>query len=515
MSAFLTLTNLSLSTPDDRLLCPDLTLTFARERTGIVGQNGTGKSTLLALLGGDHPSMARSGTVGTLVQDWPDHEVLVADALGIADPLAMLARIDAGQGSGADFDAADWSLPSRVEAALDRVGLPPDTRDRRLADLSGGQIVRLGLARLLLDAPDLILLDEPTNNLDAEGRMLVAELIDTWPGGVVVASHDRVLLENMDRIVELTPKGAFVHGGGWSVYAEERAARRARDTAALSEATRDVARTRRAIRDREEKKARRDRQGRAARARGDQPKMMLDKAKERSEATSGKDARLNDKLEDAANRARSLAADRIIAARDLRIDMDHAEAHGLILNARDITATRGGFKLGPLSLAIAAGEHVALSGPNGSGKSTLIAALGDAAKGSIARLDQHVSLLDPDTSILANLRAHHPALDDNAAHATLARFAFRNSDADRIVATLSGGEKLRAGLAVILGAPTPPVLVILDEPTNHLDLEAVEQLERALSDYAGALLVVSHDVAFLEAVGIDRTIRLEAGQTCD
>ncbi|MBV7379725.1 ATP-binding cassette domain-containing protein [Maritimibacter dapengensis] len=514
MSAYLTLTNITLTAPDDRVLCPDLTLAFGRERTGIVGQNGSGKSTLLDLMMRDTPGVSRSGTVGRLVQDWTDLHLRTIEALGIADAMDRLTRIEAGTGTGDDIERADWMLPTRLAEALDRIGLPADTAERRLADLSGGQVMRLGLVRLMLEAPDLILLDEPTNNLDDEGRALVRDLIAGWSGGVVFASHDRALLETMDRIVELTPKGAQLFGGGWSSFAEARAARREREAAALEEAERDLARTRRAIRAQAEKKARRDRHGRAIRARGGQPKMLLDAMEDRADRTSGRDARLAEKLEAQADRARALAADKIEVARDLRIDMAAGATHGVVLTVTDLTRRRGSFTLGPLDLTIVAGEHVALSGPNGSGKSTLIAALHGhgATKGRLALLDQNVSLLTPADTILANLKRAHPELTDNDAHATLARFAFRNTDAERQVRTLSGGERLRAGLAVILGGTEPPSLIILDEPTNHLDIEAVETLEDALATYPGALLIVSHDTALLDAIGIDRTLRLDAGQ---
>lgn len=242
--------------------------------------------------------------------------------------------------------------------------------------------------------------------------------------------------------------------------------------------------------------------------------MLLDAMEDRADRTSGRDARLAEKLEAQADRARELAADKIEAARDLRIDMAAGAMHGVVLTVTDLTRRRGSFTLGPLELTIVAGEHVALSGPNGSGKSTLIAALHDlgTTKGRLALLDQNVSLLTPADTILANLKRAHPDLTDNDAHATLARFAFRNTDAERKVSTLSGGERLRAGLAVILGGTEPPSLIILDEPTNHLDIEAVETLEDALAAYPGALLIVSHDTALLDAIGIDRTLRLDAGQ---
>jgi ATPase subunit of ABC transporter with duplicated ATPase domains len=173
---------------------------------------------------------------------------------------------------------------------------------------------------------------------------------------------------------------------------------------------------------------------------------------------------------------------------------------------------------GPLSFELRGPERVAISGANGTGKSTLLRLITGEAQPTagtihrrtdrIAMLDQHVGLLDPRTSILDNLRRLNPELSANEAHAALARFAFRNRAALQIVDTLSGGERLRAGLACVFARPEPPLLLLLDEPTNHLDLAAIEELESALRDYDGALVVVSHDRAFLQAIGIEREITL-------
>ncbi|MEC7762672.1 MAG: ATP-binding cassette domain-containing protein [Pseudomonadota bacterium] len=518
MPAFLSLHDLSLKTPDGRTLVDDLTLAFGSERTGIVGANGSGKSTLLAAMAAGGPGLSQHGTLGLFDQRL-DQSQPVPAALGVDRPLAQLDRIESGDFAPTDLDTADWTLPTRIESVLARLDLPDDTLSRHVGDLSGGQRTRLSVARAMLDAPDLLLMDEPTNNLDRAGRAVIAEMIAGWSGGVVVVSHDRALLGGMDRILELSPTGWHLHGGGWSVYAEARAAREARAKAALETAERDLARTKREVRAREEKKARRDRAGRALRASGGQPKILLDAKKDRAGRTAGREAALSQKLEAQASAARETASALVAAKRDLRIDAAAGAAHGVVLSVNGVEATRGDFQLGPIDLTIRAGEHVALEGENGAGKSTLLdilrgrlAATGDIRMpGRIAMLDQQADTLKDDETIVAGLRRLHPTMSPNDAHAILARFAFRNTDAEKLVGTLSGGERLRAGLAAALGGPAPDLL-ILDEPTNHLDIEAVEVLEAALADYPGALLVVSHDTAFLDAIGIDRVCRLAEGK---
>jgi ATPase subunit of ABC transporter with duplicated ATPase domains len=521
MSAFLTLDRLSASTPDHRPLFDNLILSLGNERVGLVGRNGSGKSTLLHIVAGlAEPaagSVSRSGTVGMLAQDWaPD--MSLAEALGVADALTALTRVVSGDGRPEDFDAADWTLEPRLEVLLAEVGLVGLALERPIGSLSGGERTRIGVARLLLEAPDLLLLDEPTNNLDAEGRAAIHALVRNWRSGMLVASHDRELLEIMDRIVELTPIGVRVVGGGWSAFAEQRAAEREqaageldRSNAALRDAQRNAQRQR-------EVKERRDKAGRAFAAKGSEPKILLGARAEMAEATGGRLRRTGERLVNEATASAQAARARVEVLTPLAIALPPSGLpSGVQLLALDaVVVDVGSRRLGPWTLDIRGPERVAVTGPNGAGKTTLLKVVAGLAlpsagavrraDGRIAMLDQHVGLLDPEISVLANFRRINPTLGERDAHAACARFAFRNRDALQAVCTLSGGERLRAGLACTLAGARPPWLLILDEPTNHLDIETLELLEEALRAYDGALLVVSHDGSFRERVGFDRTL---------
>jgi len=267
MSALLTLDRLSLSVPDERLLFSDLILALGRERIGLVGRNGSGQSTLLRAIAGDvrsaSGSIADAGKTGTLRQVAGHIDGSAAQLLGVAEELARLDRVERGQGSADDFDRADWLLPGRVEAALAEVRLGSIQLDRPVSTFSGGERMRLALARLLLEAPDLLLLDEPTNDLDAAGRDAVRELLEGWRGGALIASHDRALLDQVDRIVELSPIGVTVVGGGWSAYEAVRDAARDRAEQAVQRAELDLRAATRDAQDSRERQARRDSGGRA------------------------------------------------------------------------------------------------------------------------------------------------------------------------------------------------------------------------------------------------------------
>ena len=216
---------------------------------------------------------------------------------------------------------ADWTLQARIDAALVETGLPALPPDRLLASLSGGERTRVALARLLIEAPDVLLLDEPTNNLDADGREAVAYLLERWRGGVVVASHDRALLERVNRIVELTPVGVTVFGGAWPEFAEARdAAGRARRPNSAGRPT-PCASAERAVQKAKEKKARRDKAGRAWRAKGIDDKMFLDAEQQRAENSGARESHIADRMIDDRAEALAEARARVEVLTPLSIDL--------------------------------------------------------------------------------------------------------------------------------------------------------------------------------------------------
>jgi ATPase subunit of ABC transporter with duplicated ATPase domains len=446
----------------------------------------------------------------------------VIDLFGARRALEMLRRAERGDASADEVADVDWTLETRLASALARLGFDsgPDTE---LDRLSGGQVTRVRLAALVFAQPDFLLLDEPTNNLDQDGRKAVVDLLAAWRGGAIVVSHDRNLLEMMDAIVELTSLGARRYGGNWSRYREQKAVELAAAHHDLAHAERRLSEIDGKTQEAVERKARKDSGGRKKRAKGDMPRILAGARKDRSEDSGGKSAQIAEQRRAEAREAVDTARRRIEILQPLSAKLPSTNLPA----GREVVwldRASAGYQpeqpiLRDLSFAIVGPERVALVGPNGSGKTTLLKLIAGElcplsgtvrVRPDFALFDQKVTLLDPALSILDNFRRLHPRAGTNECHAALARFMFRADAALQIAGSLSGGQLLRAGLACVFGGPKPPSLLILDEPTNHLDIDSIGAVEAGLRAYDGALLVVSHDEAFLQAIGITRRLDLGA-----
>ncbi|MEV7552013.1 ribosomal protection-like ABC-F family protein [Amycolatopsis sp. NPDC089917] len=531
--AFVVVSALSFAWPDDTQVFDDLSFTVPGGRTGLVAPNGAGKSTLLKLIAGElrptSGTVSAQGVLGYLPQSLPlTAELNVAEVLGIAPQLSALSAIESGDASEGHFTTIgnDWDIEERTRAQLDRLGLDGISLDRSLRTLSGGQIISLGLAAQLLKRPDILLLDEPTNNLDLDARRKLYGVLEDWSGCLLLVSHDRELLDRMDRIAELDRGDLRYHGGNFTQY--EAAVKAEREVAErnVRSAEQEVKREKREMQQARERAARRA--GNAARNLGNAglPKIFAGTMKRNAQESAGKANETHAaRVSDAKNRLdeaeRSLRDDQKIA---LILPGTNAPAgrtmfHGEHLQVR--YGDRNVFAGDGIDLTIRGPERIALIGGNGSGKSTLLRVLnGDLsadggvikrAEGRIAYLSQRLDLLDLDRTIAENFATFAPSLPESQRMTLLARFLFRGARSQLPVGVLSGGERLRATLACVLFAEPAPQLLLLDEPTNNLDLVSVGQLESALGAYQGAFVVVSHDERFLAEIKVDRRIRLTDG----
>ncbi|MGW7068793.1 ribosomal protection-like ABC-F family protein [Streptomyces sp. NPDC054855] len=526
--------NLSFSWPDGTPVFQGLSWTVGEGRTGLVAPNGAGKSTLLRLVAGElspnRGSVSVKGLLGYLPQALPlTGDLTVAEVLGIAPVIEALDAIASGDVGEQHFATVgdDWDIEERSRAQLDRLGLDGVPLTQRLHALSGGQVVSLGLATQLIRQPDVLLLDEPTNNLDLDARHRLYQVLESWKGCLLVVSHDRELLDRMDGIAELDSGGMRLYGGNYTDY--EEAVRAEQETAEknIRTAEQQVKREKREMQQARERAARRAGVGARAAAKGSISKMAAGTLKRRAQESAAKS---NDthgqRLSDAQNRldeaSRMLRDDRRITLElpDTRVPAGRTVFLGERIHVRygerDLFAGKG------VDLTIRGPERIALTGRNGVGKSTLLRVISGEiearhgefkrAEGRIAYLSQRLDTLPLDHTVAQCLADYAPHKPEAERLNLLARFLFRGAAAHLPVGALSGGERLRATLACVLGSEPAPQLLLLDEPTNNLDLDSVEQLEGALNSYEGAFIVVSHDERFAKGIGVNRWLRMADGR---
>ncbi|WP_411144133.1 ABC-F family ATP-binding cassette domain-containing protein [Streptomyces sp. x-80] len=519
-------TGLGFAWPDGTPVLDGFSLAVGLGRTGLIGLNGAGKSTLLKLIAGELTPTAGSvrtvGEVGHLPQHVPlDTELRVDQVLGIATARAALHAIEGGDTSEAQYTAIgdDWDVEERARATLDQLGLPGIDLDRTVGEVSGGESVLLRLAALLLRRPDVLLLDEPTNNLDRAARRRLYAAVADWAGVLVVVSHDRELLELVDRIADLRGGDVHWYGGNFTAYEQALAVEQDAAERMVRVAEADVQRQKRELSAAQVTLARRVRYGKKMNATKREPKIVMNERKREAQVSAGKHRILHtERLKEAKDRLDE-AAEAVRDDDEIRIDLPHTAVPPgrSVLTLRDLRVRHGAHA----DLDVRGPERIALTGRNGSGKTTLlrtvageIPPVAGTAEAYVPYrfLPQRLAVLDDDLTVAENVARFAPDATNNRIRARLARFLFKGARADQQAGTLSGGERFRASLAALMLAEPSPQLLLLDEPTNNLDMASVRKLVTALESYEGALVVVSHDLTFLRELGITRWLALEGGE---
>ncbi|QXV57334.1 ABC-F family ATP-binding cassette domain-containing protein [Amycolatopsis sp. TNS106] len=544
MSATLVAKNLAAG-HGDRVLFSGLDLVVAPgEVIGLVGVNGAGKSTLLKTLGGLVPPEEGSvrlnpptATVGHLPQE-PERR----EGESVRAFLSRRTGVTAAQ---AALDAATEALTAGEPGADDAYGLALDrwlalggadlddragevvadlgltvNLDQPMLSLSGGQAARAGMASLLLSRYDIFLLDEPTNDLDLDGLERLERFVTGLRAGTVLVSHDREFLaRTVDRVVELdyAQQQVRTYGGGYESYLEERAVARRH----AREEYEEFANTKASLE-----------------ARGAMQRSWMEKGVKNARRKATDNDKVGRKFRSEATEKQASKArqtDRMIERLEvveeprkeweLRMEIAAAPRAGAVVaTLRGAVVRRGEFTLGPVDLQIDWADKVAITGANGAGKSTLLAALlgrvpvgeGAASLGSgvvVGEVDQARKLFLGDLPLVEAFAREVPELADADVRTLLAKYGLKAAHVLRSAATLSPGERTRSALALLQARGVN--LLVLDEPTNHLDLPAIEQLESALAEYPGTLLLVTHDRRMLDAVATTRRLEVADGKVTE
>jgi ATP-binding cassette subfamily F protein 3 len=484
-----------------RTLFDEVSLQVNRgDRIGLVGPNGAGKSTLFSLILGETSSdsgqiaFEKSATIGFLAQETvaAGEETVLELALATTPELVHAQQIikQHESGNGSD-DAAyhralhifdehgGWQLEPKAKRVLSGLAFRESDFDRPARDMSGGWIMRAHLARLLVMQPDLLLLDEPTNHLDLESLQWFQDYLRTYPGAIVMISHDREFLNQLvGSIVEIAQSKLVRYRGNWDSYVEQKAAREEQQLSAYKNQQKEIAALQLFV----------DRfRAKASKASQAQSKLKQIDRMEKIAAptTRGKTIKFHFPQP-------SRSGLRVVKLKDV----DHAYGDLVVYRGLNYHAERG--------------QRTVLVGPNGAGKSTLLKLLagvlpvqhGVRELGHNVRVgyfsQNRIDVLNATHTVLESVLDVPDPVSEQTARTVLGSFLFRGDDVFKTVAVLSGGEKSRLALVKLL--LDPPNLLLMDEPTTHLDIGSIDALIGALKQYHGTLIFISHDVHFIRAI---------------
>jgi ATP-binding cassette subfamily F protein 3 len=484
-----------------RALFDDVSLQVNRgDRIGLVGPNGSGKSTLFALLLGDVSpdkgtiAIEKNATIGFLPQEAAaaGDETVLELARSVSPELVHAQKVikehEAGQGSD---DAAyhnalhvfdehgGWELEPKAKRVLAGLAFRETDFDRPARALSGGWIMRAHLARLLVMEPDLLLLDEPTNHLDLESLQWFQEYLRSYPGAIVMISHDREFLNQLvGSIVEIAHSKLVRYRGDWDSYIEQKAAREEQQLAAYKNQQKEIA--------------------------------SLQLFADRFRAKASKASQAQSKLKQI-DRMKKIAAP-VARGKTIKFHFPQPVRSGLrVITLKDVDHAYGDLVVyRGMQYHAERGQRTVLVGPNGAGKSTLLKLLAGVlpVQHGVRELGHNVrtgyfsqnriDVLNASHTVLDSARDMPNPVSEQTARTVLGSFLFRGDDVFKTVAVLSGGEKSRLALVRLL--LDPPNLLLMDEPTTHLDVGSIDALIGALKQYHGTLIFISHDVHFIRAI---------------
>ena len=527
----LILQNISYIHPNKDLLFDNINLAVNNhDKIALIGNNGSGKSTLLKIIASELQLSGGQLSVDTKPYYVPQifgqyNHLTVAQALRIENKVNALKEILNGNVTEENYTFLDddWTIEDRCNNALDYWQLKDLDLSKKMETLSGGQKTKVFLAGIYIHEPELVLLDEPSNHLDISGRQLLYDFIQSTQSTLIAVSHDRKLLNLLNTVCELSKRGITVYGGNYDFYTEQKQI----ESNALNQELQSKEKALRKAKEKEretlERQQKLDSRGKKKQEKAGVARIMMNTLRNNAENSTSKMKSVHtEKIGSVSQELQELRSS-LPDIDKMKFGFDNSALHKgkILFTANDLNISYDTQPLWTenLNFKIISGERIALKGKNGSGKTTLIKLiLGniEPQTGTVYRADNKSVYIDQDYSLIDDkLKVYEQAeqfntsaLQEHEIKIRLNRFLFTKEDWDKSCNALSGGEKMRLMLCCLTINNQSPDIIILDEPTNNLDIQNIEILTRAINEYRGTLIVVSHDETFLEQTNIERTIQL-------
>ncbi|MFD1770053.1 ABC-F family ATP-binding cassette domain-containing protein [Sphingobacterium suaedae] len=528
----LTIENITYNHPDKTRLFHALSLSISSgQKIGLIGQNGSGKSTLLRLIAGELLPNAgrvkRSTSVYYAPQVFGQYDACsIAEVLGIASKLQALYTILKGEATEEQLLILDddWTLEERSLQALRYWDVAEINLFAPMSTLSGGQKTKVFLAGIQIHEPDLVLLDEPSNHLDAASRQLLYNFIRDSKQTLLIVSHDRMLLNLLPTMYELDASGVTVYGGNYAFYANQKSIAAQALESSIQHREKELRKAKDKERDTLERQQRMDARGKKKQEKAGVARIMMNTMRNNAEQSTSKMRDVHtEKINGLSQELTELRNNRSVVEKMKFGFTDMLLHHGKILfdlqNVQYRHAETNLWTEG-ISLQIRSGERLTFKGKNGAGKTTLVRLLLkqlEPTSGTISNFARRALYIDQDYSLVNDTdidvytraqQANQRGLQEHEVKARLDRFLFDKTSWNKPCNTLSGGERMRLALCVLTLSSEAPDVIILDEPTNNLDIQNIELLSDAINSYQGTLLVISHDEHFLNDLRIHREINL-------
>ncbi|AOM80249.1 ribosomal protection-like ABC-F family protein [Pedobacter steynii] len=516
--------------PNRDLLFADLNLVINKhDKIALIGNNGVGKSSLLNIMAGNLP--ISKGLVKTESKPYYVPQIFgqfndytIAQALQIGEKLKALREILNGQVTDENMALLDddWAIEERCQEAFAHWKLEGLELDQKMENLSGGQKTRVFLAGIRIHRPEIVLLDEPSNHLDAWSRKLLYDDIVSSRKTFVIVSHDRTLLNLLNVVFELGKHGITIYGGNYDFYAEQKKLEDETLNQALKSKEKAFRKAKEVEKESLERQQKLDARGKKKQEKAGVPTIFMNTLRNNAEKSTSRIKDVHTEKTAAISKELGQLRQNLPDIDKMKMDFDQSALHKgkTLVEANEINFGYGTMCLWKhgLTFQIKSAERMAIKGRNGSGKTTLIKMiLGQVQPkaGKIERysgvksiyVDQDYSLIDPSLKVYEQAQQFNSgALQEHEIKIRLNRFLFTKEDWDKPCRALSGGERMRLMLCSLTIGNQAPDLIILDEPTNNLDIQNIEILTAAVNEYKGTLIVVSHDEYFLKQIGVDQAI---------